>query len=257
MNFSEQIVYARFKPSKYKEMIKLKTSRFVGFTIVLMLVLGIVTFAVPAGAYIMGFGGFEKLFTNKMSNIEYKDGTLSIENPFNISIEGMNIIIDTETETVPDEKMTKNGAYIALGSKNMRMAIVTENDILNYQVVSLNKFLPEGLNNEMLKSFIPGIYVYLVLAFLATCIGFFLKYGLMALLFSIVINSMNKRMNLGLSYGQVFAICFYGQTLAMILVNFNAAIGFLPAILVSLAGVFISVNMITLSVALIHQGKQV
>ena len=43
----------------------------------------------------------------------------------------------------------------------------------------------------------------------------------------------------------------------MILVNFNAAIGFLPAILVSLAGVFISVNMITLSVALIHQGKQV
>ena len=69
MNFSEQIVYAMFKPSKYKEMIKLKTSRFVGFTIVLMLVLGIVTFAVPAGAYIMGFGGFEKLFTNKMSNI--------------------------------------------------------------------------------------------------------------------------------------------------------------------------------------------
>ena len=257
MNFSEQIVYAMFKPSKYKEMIKLKTSRFVGFTIVLMLVLGIVTFVVPAGAYITGFGGFEKLFANKMSRIEFKNGTLSIENPFNISIEGMNIIIDTETETVPDEKMTKNGAYIALGSKNMRMAIVTGKDILNYQVVSLNKFLPEGLNNEMLTSFIPWIYVYLVLAFLVTCIGFFLKYGLMALLFSIVINSMNKRMELGLSYGQVFAICFYGQTLAMILVNFNSAIGFLPAILVSLAGIFISANMITLSIALIHQGKQV
>ncbi|MCM1287176.1 MAG: DUF1189 domain-containing protein [Clostridium sp.] len=257
MNFSEQIIYAMFKPSKYKEMIKLKTSRFVGFTIVLMLVLGIVTFAVPAGAYIAGFGGFEKLFVNKMSNIEFQDGTLSIENPFNISIEGMNIMIDTETETVPDEKMTKNGAYIAIGSKNLRMAVAMDNDILDYQVVSLDKFLPEGLNNEMLKSFIPGIYVYLVVAFLVTCIGFFVKYGLMALLFSIVINSMNKRMELGLSYGQVFAICFYGQTLGMILVNFNSAIGFLPAILMSLAGVFISVNMITLSVAIIHQGKQV
>lgn len=256
MNFSEQIVYAMFKPSKYKEIINLATKRFVSFTIVFMLVLGLVTFIVPAGAYIAGFGGFENLFKNKVSSIQYNDGVLSIEKPFEISIEGMNILIDSETATVPDEKLDRDGTYFAVGSQNMRVSVVYDREIMDYQTVSLSSILPEGFNNEMLIDFIPGIYMYLVIMFIITCVGFFIKYGFIALVFSILINSMNKRLELGLRYGQVFAICFYGQTLGMILVNFNAALNFLPAIIVSLVATFISINMITMSVAIMHQGKQ-
>ncbi|MDE6025230.1 MAG: DUF1189 domain-containing protein [Lachnospiraceae bacterium] len=257
MTLSEQIVYAMFKPSRYKEMIKLKRKKSVLFIVVLMFVLGIVTFAVPTGAYITGFGGFEKLFTQNMGNIKYQDGALSIDKPFEMIVGGAHILIDTETETVTDEKMNKSGAYFAIGSKNMRLAIVSDRKVSDYKTISLTGLLPDGLDNNMLVSYIPGIYMYLVIIFISTCIGFFIKYGFFALVFSICINSMNKRMELGLTYGQVFMLCFYGQTLGMILVNFNAAIGLMPAIIVSLVGFFISINMITMSVAIIHQGKQV
>lgn len=257
MTLSEQIVYAMFKPSRYKDMIKLKTKRAVLFIVVMMFVLGIVTFAVPTGAYITGFGGFEKLFSQKMGTISYKDGTLAIDRPFEMVISNAHILIDTETETVTDDKMNKDGAYFAIGSKSVRLSIVSDRRVSDYKTIPLNGLLPDGLDNNMLVSYIPGIYVYLVIIFIATCAGFFIKYGFLALVFSICINSMNKRMELGLTYGQVFMLCFYGQTLGMILVNFNAAIGLLPAIIVSMIGIFISIHMITLSVALIHQGKQV
>ena len=95
MSFSEQIVYAMFKPSKYKEMLELKKSRFVVFVIVLMLALGIVRVAVPTAAVITGFGGFENLFINKISPMEYKDDKLSIEEKFEMSVGTYKVIIDT------------------------------------------------------------------------------------------------------------------------------------------------------------------
>lgn len=257
MTFSEQIVYAMFKPSKYKEMIKLKTGRSVLFIFVMMLVLGIVSFLIPVGAYITGFGGFERLFMERMGELEYKNGELSIDAPFEMRFGSDNILIDTSVEKITDEMLDRDGIYFAVGSKVIRMTFVLDGETLDYTSVSLDSLLHEGFNNESLCQKIPAIYGYLVLAFVFTCLGFFIKYAFIALVFSIVINSMNKQFEFGLSYGQVFMICFYGQTLGYILSNFNAALGLLPQMLVSTIGVFITIHMITYSAAVMRNDRQV
>ena len=257
MTFSEQIVYAMFKPSRYKEMVNLKTGRSVLFIVVMMLVLGIVSFLVPTGAYITGFGGFETLFTERMGTMEYKDGELSIDRPFEMSYDYNNILIDTSVESITDEMMDKDGAYLAVGSKTLRMTFAYDGEVIDYMTVPLDTLIEEGFTNESLCDIIPNIYAYLVLVFVLTSIGYFIKYAVIALILSIFYNSLNKQFEFGLSYGQVFMVCFYGQTFGYILSNFNAALGLLPQLLVSSVSIFISIHMITYSAALMKSDKQV
>lgn len=245
MTFSEQIVYAMFKPSKYKEMLELNKKRFILFVVVLMLAIGIVRIAVPTAAMITGFGGFENLFTNKMAPLEYKDGELSIERKFEMSLNLYKIVIDTEEAEVPDSKLNRTGGYLAFGSKYFTVAVNSQGEVTRYQRFPLDNLLAEGFNNESLKKLIPAIYSYIVISFLFSCIGYFIKYAILALIFGIFINGINNNLGLGLSKSDVFKLCIYGQTLGIIISNFNMAIGFLPSGIVSGICVVISINMIS------------
>ena len=244
MTFAEQIVYAMFKPSKYKEMVELKKGRFVAFVIALMLAVGIVREVIPTAAFITGFGGFESLFTEKMSDMIFRDGELSIEEPFNMTISTLRIIIDTDDAKVANSKLSKTGAYIAIGSKYFSAVVNNEGDI-RYRDTLLTALLPEGFSNKTLKNMIPMIYAYLVLSSIFYCVGCFIKYAILALVFSLFLGGVNKTAGLGLSSGRIFEICFYGQTLGIIISNFTAALGILPDMIVSFICVLISIGMIT------------
>ena len=102
-----------------------------------------------------------------------------------------------------------------------------------------------GFNNDTLKRMIPFIYTYMVISLLVSCAGYFLKYALLALVFGIFVNAINNNLGLGLSKKDVFKLCFYGQTLGIIISNFNAALGFLPVGIVSGICIVISINMIS------------
>lgn len=247
MTFSEQIVYAMFNPNKYKELIQLKKSRFVLFAIVISMVLGIVNFVVPASACIARFGGFEKLFDKKIGNIIYQNGELKDDTKYNMTFNGMYFRINTDEETVPESEMKKDGMYVTFGSKYVQMSTVVDGKAYIYQTFGYAGMLSEGFNNQSLVEFIPTIYVYLVLLFISSCIGFYIRYAFFAIILSFLINSINKKLELGLTFSQRFRLCFYGETLGLIISNFNRALGLLPELLVSMVTIFVSVRMISSS----------
>ncbi len=257
MTFSEQIVYAMFKPSKYKELIKLKQGRFNLFVVVIMLVLGIVTFVIPAGATITGFGGFEKLFKNQLATIRYEDGGLKLDTQFRMKVNGLNIVMQTDGETVDDSELSKDGVYLAIGSKMLSFVTTIDGNTSHYQDMDISGLFDENFNCDSLVKFIPNIYIYMFVVFIFDCVGFFIKYAVMALLFGLFINTINKTMNMNMTFGEVFKLCFYGQTLGIIISNFNTALGLLPATVVSVICVFISVHMITTSVVFMNPRNQV
>lgn len=256
MTFSEQIVYGWFRPARYKDMIELPRRRFVAYVIVMMLVLSIVDFVVPSASIISGFGGFEKLFTQSLGEVSYTDGTLSVSNELNMHINAANFLVDTTQETVQNDSLNKQGMFLAVGSKTVRISMVLGSKVTDYGVYYLADYLPEGFNNDMLVAMIPSIYAVLFLSLLGTMLSFFVKYAVISLIFSILVNSMNRQFHLNLRFGQVFVLCFYGQSFAMILSNFNLAIGFLPSLLVSIIGIFVTVHMITVSVALMKNERE-
>lgn len=257
MTFSEQIVYGFFKPAKYKEMLELRTRRFVLYIVVMMLGLSVLGFVMPTAAIISDFKGFEHLFTKSLGQVEYADGSLSVENNLKMKIAQLNFYVDTEQSTVSNASLNKQGAFVAVGSETVRFTIVVGSRITDYAVYRLSDYVEGTFNNQDLVEMIPYIYGSLFVSFLFTGVGYFLKYAFVALLLSLIANSMNKQMNLHLSFGEVFAICFYGQSFAMVLSNLNLALGLLPSFLVSLIGIFVTVHMITVALATIKVGYDV
>lgn len=245
MTFSEQIIFAAFKTGKYADMLKLPKKRFTKFVIILMLVLGIVTFAIPTGAIIVGFGGFENLFMKVMPDITVENGELKIEKPFNLSFNNCNILIDTSEPTPTDEMLTKDGAYIAIGSQNARFAVVADGTVMDYRIFDLRGLFPEGFDNQQLTALITPIYISLFFSFLSGCVGFFLKHSFYAAMLMIVFAAKKKRENVNISNGDMFRLCFYGQTFAMIFGNFNAALGYLiPYSIATFVTLLVTFNMV-------------
>lgn len=256
MTFSEQIWYGLFKPSKYKELLELRARRSVAFVVVIMLVLGLVTFVVPVAAIITGFGGMNKLFTETMAPVSYDGEKLSIEKPFKLVADGNIFIINTDNATVADEELKSDGIYMAFGSQNMRLVSVIGGEIWSDSALPLNQMLTAGFNNDSLVAMIPILYLSLFLGFLFNCLTFFIKYAIFALILSIFINSMNRQFELGLSRGQVFMLCFYGQSMGMVVSNFNLAMRLVSPTFVSIITIFVSIHFITTAVMLMQKGKQ-
>ena len=245
MTFSEQIWYGLFKPSKYKELLELKAGRSVLYVAVIVLIMGLVTFVVPTAAVITGFGGMNKLFTETMAPVSYDGESLSIEEPFKLSADGIHFIVDSTYYTVPDKELRVDGTYFAAGSKNLRMVTLLSGEVWMDSIVPLDQVLGSGFSNQSLVELIPAIYVSLFLSYLLMSLLFFLKYGFYALILTILYSSMSKQFELGLSYGQVFMVCFYGMSLGMILTNFNIAMGLISPTLVSMVTIFVSIHFMT------------
>ena len=68
---------------------------------------------------------------------------------------------------------------------------------------------------------------------------------------------MNKQLELGLSYGQVYMICFYGMSLGMLITNFNIAMGLISPMLVSMVTVFVSIHFMTNAMVSMRKDNQV
>jgi hypothetical protein len=255
--FSEQIVYAMFRPSKYESLLKLKKSRFTAFVVVMVLVLSIVTFVIPTGAVIAGFGGFERLFTSVIPAMSVKDGKLQIEEPFSMSFNQYNVLIDTDEESPADDKLDKVGAYIAVGSKIIRFAVSTGSTVYDYSTVSMAGMLTEGFSNKTLTNMIPSIYAAMFITFLVMCVGFLIKYMFIALVLAWAASFMNKKMNLNLSFGELFKLSFYAQSFAMILMNFNDALGSpIPYIITSFVSIFVTLQFMTSSLMSISKKNE-
>lgn len=243
MSFSEHIIYALFKPTKYKELIEMPKKKFVKFVVIVMLIIGLVGYAVPAGAFVSSFGGFERLFSVKMKPFEVKDGKLNIEKPFNLSFGDYTFTVDTEDKFVAKSKLDHDGINIAIGSEYLVLCLVSEDDVNTVQKIRISELFADGFNNASLVKAIPFVYAYLVVGFLGATLGCFLKYAFWAILLAWLISPINQAINAGLSYGKRFVLCFYGETFAMVLTNFMAALG-VSGILIDIAGVFVTLTSI-------------
>lgn len=253
MTLSEQIVYGMVKPSKYKEILELKRSRWIGYVIVMMLALSVFSFAIPVASTIHGFGGFKNLFTNTLSDFEYSNQELNMEKPYKMTIGMVHVLVDTEYDTIPIDILDKDGIYYAIGKKSVKLVYMLGGSVQAENDVDLDLLLTEGFNNQTLCDMIPGIYLFLVLMFITTAVGQFISHGFFSLILALCVNSMNKHMEIGLSFGKVFALSFYGQSLYMVVSTVNNIIGILPSILVTMVGLFVTIHFVT--TALISMSK--
>lgn len=248
MNLTEQIIVALAKPKRYKDLLKLSKKRFVYFIILLTMLMSVITFVIPAVATIVGFGGFKNLFETNLKTIEYKDGKVSLDNVFKMKINGTTIIVDTSAKEVPFKQMRNTGTYVAVSSDNVSVYSSVSGNVMKVVSYKLTDLFPIDMNKETLIMLIPAIYMYLVLSFLMKTIFYFMEYALYGLFLAVVLNLMKKNHSYNMKFGSIFVICFYAQTLMMLVDSINSSVGLAPSFIISFVGLFYTVRMATIGV---------
>ena len=225
------------------------SSRFIGYVIFMSFLVSLMIFAVPTASKITSFGGFKNLFMNKVPAFEYTDGTLTADKAFEMKLSNVNIIMDTKVNEFVFGNFEREGIYIAIGAKNIKMVTITDiKDDSSYQEVYSypnSLVLMDGMNNTTLVKMRPFFYIMIFFIFMFSTALAAGKYLLAALFYAFIFKSLTSVSKLPMTFLDSFHMCFYAQTLGIILVNMNMALGNLVSPLIASAiGIVITVVII-------------
>ncbi len=81
-----------------------------------------------------------------LGEVNYTDDTLSVSNNFDMHINAANFLVDTSQETVKNESLKKQGMFLAVGSKTVRISMVLGSKVTDYGVYYLSDYLQDGFN---------------------------------------------------------------------------------------------------------------
>ena len=244
----EQLRISIMSPKQLVGLSQLKVSRFVRYCLLLSCLVIVMTYIVPIAATLAGFGGFRKLFTEKMPEFSVKSGALTAEGSFSLNLGNYEIIMDTSDNVVSPDKFMGKPVTIAIGKYRVQVA-VNQNGLSEIVVDQpVNSLFTEGFTRQDLVDAIPGFYIALGLIGLVSMGGIVIKYLIASLLYMFLGWALAKHSDLGLTKGNVFRLCYYAQTIGILLVNLNAALGYLiPSLIVSAVGIFLSLRWVAKS----------
>lgn len=225
------------------------SSRFIGYVIFMSFLVSLMIYAVPTASKITSFGGFKNLFMNKVPAFEYTDGTLTADKAFEMKLSNVNIIMDTRVNEFVFGNFEREGIYIAIGAKNIKMVTITDiKDDSSYQEVYSypnSLVLMDGMNNMTLVKMRPFFYIMIFFIFMFSTALAAGKYLLAALFYAFIFKSLTSVSKLPMTFLDSFHMCFYAQTLGIILVNMNMALGNLVSpFIASAIGIVITVVII-------------
>ena len=147
------------------------------------------------------------------------------------------------------EDFTAEGYFIAIGSDTTKFVRVGDKkDADSYSVIyaySNAELFPNGFNNQFLVKCIPLIYIAFVFAFflLAAITG--LRYWFFAVVYAFLSRSLTAIIKVQITFKDAIHLCFYAQTIAILLTNMNTAVGYMVyPTFASIIGVIITVVVI-------------
>lgn len=225
------------------------SSRFIAYVIFISVLVATMTFAVPSASKISSFRGFRNLFMNKVPAFEMTDAGLVSDKKFEMKLSNVTILMDTELDQFRFGDFKREGAYIAIGSKYTKMITITdiEDDSSYNETYSYpnNLLFPAGFNNSDLVKMIPGFYISLIFIYVMLATFAALKYILAAVIYAVVTRSLTVISKLPMTFTDALHMCFYAETLGILIVNINSALGYLISpLLVSAAGIIITIFII-------------
>ncbi|MBO4863426.1 MAG: DUF1189 family protein [Eubacterium sp.] len=225
------------------------SSKFIGYVIFMALLVSLMSFAVPTASRIYSFGGFSKLFRESIPTFKVSDGVLTADKKFEMSLSNADILIDTSKSEFQQRDFEETGVYIAFGSRNVKMVnfIKTDsstsyNELYSYPIKMV---IPNGVDNSILEKMAPFFYASMVFVYLIQAVISSVKYIFMALMFALFSRSTTAISKLDMTFKDSVHFCFYCQTIAILLVTANLAIGeIIPGLFMSIIGIVITVVVI-------------
>ena len=227
--------------------------KFISYVVFIAFLVSLVSFAVPTMSRIYSFGGFKNLFLNEIPEFKVENEMLKADKKFEMRLKDMFIVADTDKNEFTSKDFDYTGIYLTFGSRRVKMVSYTEiegnksyNEIYSYPVSML---FPNGMNNEQLAAMSPVIYMVIVFVFVFQAIISAVKYLFFALLYAFFTRSTTAITKLNLTFKDAFHLCFYAETIGILLTNINSSTGhYIPSFVMSIAGIIITFVVIVSSV---------
>ena len=228
MGIADRFITAMFLPKEYGSLLRLKVGKIISYLILLILLTSLIQYAIPALGAITGLGGLKNIILNEIPDFALEEGKFS----FGEKLErkdtnlGVYVLVDTDKE-----KFTKDDIPDGM----MEAVLVSSTNILLYNnVAGIGGMLQEDtfdhyksvtITNQTIANGVNWIYAILILLFVSMYIGAFIKYLFAALLYSAVMYLLSKTMMMELTFGTVYKIALFAQSVGAIVIAIVYCIG--------------------------------
>ena len=247
-NLIQMIWQAISNPKGYRDFLDLSRKRFKRFIIIIMFIVTLMAVGLQIIVVIINVGGLKNFFKNKIPPFVVRDGEIISEETFDIRMGEFRIYFDAREDSVSTSDLKDGYTYITIGRK--RVNVLTQGANGRYFSTftrNISSFFRDGMNNDTLVSLTPAIYISIIVAFILRMLLFVLKYWILALIYGMYARGLNMAIGNIHTDQEITRICLVAQTLGILLVNFNKAIGLpLPGFLMSAVGVFLTIRRISL-----------
>lgn len=225
MNIFKEMVLSVYSFGSYKQFLQNRKGKVFGFGVMLMAIYFVVTALIPSFGTIFSANGGMRDVMESIPDFKLKNGTLWVEDVFEMDEGGMYIYIDTDPDYYfydADEMIYFLNDYTsAILMDSEKMILKSNGQVQGFYFSDLGA----DLDKEDLMALLPLLYVGfavgLFLGYIFTTAFFFFGVLFVALLGMIVASALKYQ----LTFGQLYLLGVYSRTLPLII---KALVSFLP-----------------------------
>ncbi len=228
MSIADRFLTAMFMPREYGKLLKLKSGSVVGFMALVIFLISFIQYAIPTLGAVAGLGGIRNIIENQMPHFSLKNGEFTLDDKIEQQDNSMGvyILVDTDKEKLTKEDIPANVVEAIMVSRT--------NMIVYNEVAGVGKMVQEEkfsdykeltISNDTLADMAPVFYVVMVFAYVSIYIFMLIKYLFSALFYAVVMYLLSKTMMLDMTFGKMYKIALFAQTLGSIVMAITYCIG--------------------------------
>lgn len=228
LGFADRYITAMFAPGDYRLLLKLSAGKIISYIMFLVLLTSLIQYGIPGLAAVAGYGGVRNYIMKELPSFSLKDGKLEVSEKYEKEDEegGLYILVDTSKESFSEDDISKEMLSVLLISKSN---IITYNNLSGVSgLVQEQKFSDIKdvvVNNETIADMAPIIYIGMIILYVIMYILTLLRYLLSALFYALVLYILSRVMTANISYGTIFKIALFAQTIGSIVMAVANFIG--------------------------------
>ena len=228
LGFADRYITAMFAPGDYRLLLKLSAGKIISYIMFLVLLTSLIQYGIPGLAAVAGYGGVRNYIMKELPSFSLKDGKLEVSEKYEKEDEegGLYILVDTSKESFSEDDISKEMLSVLLISKSN---IITYNNLSGVsglvQEQKFSDFKNAIVNNETIADMAPIIYIGMIILYVIMYILTLLRYLLSALFYALVLYILSRVMTANISYGTIFKIALFAQTIGSIVMAVANFIG--------------------------------
>lgn len=258
MSLTDRFITAMFLPKEYGKLLCQSGGKLVQFLLLLILLVGVIRYAIPFLGAIAGMGGMKNIIQNRIPGFSLENGTFTLDEEFEWLDEsgGVYVLVDTDVDEFTRDDIPDNMVETILVSHT--------NVLFMNQVPGLGGILQEHkwsemtgvtVNNDILAENSTMICIILLPFFFLLYVMELVKYLVSGLFYSIIMLLLARTMMIDISFGDIYKSALYAQAIGAVVSAVMYCIGE-PILILTGSSFAMLITVMIMNKAFIHMKLQ-